>query len=573
MNLIYDPWLPVRRIGGERDWVRPADITSELTENPIIALDFPRPDWNAAVTELLIGLLACVMAPEDDGEWAEIWNRPPTPEQLTERLAPFTFAFNLGGDGPRCFQDFDALNDGGDTPISALLMDAPSEDSSKNNDLFIKQGLTAALSLPYAAAALITMQTFAPEGGAGVLTSMRGGGPLTTLATIKRRRADGKDVVTTLWDTVWANVPSQDWIGTMPAPADQTIFPWLAPTRSSAQGATLPADSVAHKLQAFFGLPRRIRLDFSPANGERCSLHGPEGDTLVRGFKRRPRGVKYEGWKHPLSPYRVQATGDVTAMHPSSASPTYRDWLAWVVVPEDRKSECAACIAWWERRLERARRYAAFSAESDAESWQSSVIGWGFAMNKMKALSWLEARIPYFDAPPDIPEEQWRARFSATVEKLVAGAREAGSALRYRLRLARFGSCDREKGSYSLPKTSPGKNAFEEIYESFWRETERDFLAGLKQLRAAPGDEKRAVRETFRDVLRAKALQLFDEAAGTDELADQDARRIIEARASLGYAFGETGDVTKALDLVTSEAQQKAAKRKAAKAKKKETAE
>ena len=126
-NLIADPWLPVRRLSGGREWIAPSGLTSHFTDDPIVALDFPRPDWNAAVTELLIGLLATVMAPEDTTAWADLWETPPTPEALAEKLATVRFAFNLDGDGPRCFQDFDPLSNLELKPVAALLIDAAGE--------------------------------------------------------------------------------------------------------------------------------------------------------------------------------------------------------------------------------------------------------------------------------------------------------------------------------------------------------------------------------------------------------------------------------------------------------------
>ncbi len=574
INLIADPWLPARRLQGAREWIRPADITSGFDDdfaNPILALDFPRPDWNVAVAELLIGLLACAMAPEDTGGWAKVWASPPSPDELADRLAPLAFAFNLGGGGPRCFQDFDGLEDGDETPVSALLIDAPSEDSTSNTDLFIKQGLIPALSPPFAAAALVTMQTYAPEGGRGHLASMRGGGPMTTLAVLRRKVNDL--AITTLWDLVWANVPAQDWAGELPSgPSSLSatewsrIFPWLAPTLSYAKGRlVLQEPDIAHNLQCFFGLPRRVRLDFVAVEGQRCALDGPNGDVAVRTYRRRPHGVKYEGWTHPLSPYRALAGGGKTAFHPQPGGATYHDWLSWLINPEDRKTECARSIAFWGERLKSARGRAEFAGNVGVRTWQSGVLACGFDMKKMKARGWLEARIPYFDPPPGEDSARWSKVFTDTVRLLVAGAEEAGSALRYRLRLAKFGACDREKGSYSLPKMSPGKNAYEDVYESFWRETEPDFRTALEKLREAPEDTSRDIRTAFCKALRAKALTLFDEAAGTDNLADQDARRIVAARSGLAFAFGETGSVRKALDILTQAARQNAAGRKARK--------
>lgn len=564
INLITDPWLPVRRLSGERSFVRPADITSHFADDPILALDFPRPDWNAAVTELLIGLLACVMAPEDNDAWADLWMKPPLLEELAAKLAPLAFAFNLGGDGSRCFQDHEGLPDGDPTPVSALLMDAPSEDSSSNTDLFIKQGQVPALCPNYAAAALITMQNFAPEGGRGHLASMRGGGPLLTL--ILPRRSVGAHgsihgAITTLWDVLWANTPSANWVGAVPEhgdrPAWALIVPWLAKTRTSTKGGTIPDGDMAHKLQSFFGLPRRIHLDVSPRNNEHCALDGPAHDHLVRTYRRRPQGVKYQGWEHPLTPYRVDPAAGKLPFHPQPGTGTFRDWLVWVEKPRDQLTAVADCVGAWDERLKRLRsRNASLPVGDEKNPWQSGLLACGFDMKKMKARGWLEARIPYFDPPPEAPSD-WSQHFMATARQLVAGADAAARALRYRLQLAKFGQLDTENGTYSLPKTSPGKEAFQEIHEFYWRETETDFLAAMADLRTRGVDPAIAqpVRKTFLNALRRKALELFDTTAGTDDLSDQDARRIVDARWRLGLAFGPTGDVRKALDLVAAENQ------------------
>src|SRR5262245_31333247 len=111
INLIADRWLPCRRASGARVWLAPGELTDGFDEDPVVALAFPRPDWDAAVTELLIGLLSVALPPVSDKAWAELWIKPPSPDHLQEKLAPLEFAFNLGGDGARAFQDLDALTD------------------------------------------------------------------------------------------------------------------------------------------------------------------------------------------------------------------------------------------------------------------------------------------------------------------------------------------------------------------------------------------------------------------------------------------------------------------------------
>lgn len=564
-NLITDPWLPVRRLSGAQSVVRPADITSSFMDDPILALDFPRPDLNAAVTEMLIGLLACVMAPDDDEQWADLWGAPPPPDELHARLAPLAFAFNLGGDGPRCFQDSTTLADSEEKPINGLLIDAPGAIAlTKNTDLFVKRTEEPCLSPSFAAAALITLQTYAPSGGQGNRTSLRGGGPLTTLPLPRRKitRHAHTHVVTTLWDMVWASVPARDDVAPLPANDEPQswapIFPWLAAARTSEKDrATLPEHG--HQLQSFFATPRRIHLDLVPSQGQVCSLGGEAHETVARSFRQKNYGVKYDGWRHPLSPHRADKKAGMLPLHPQPDSGTYRDWLTWVEKPADAETEPATCVAAWPARLQWLRRKGrALPSESPADPWQSGLLACGFDMDNMKARGWLEARIPYFDPPPDPPKD-WSEHFMATAKQLVAGADAAAGALRFGARLATFGQLDAESGTYALPKTSPGKDAYQDLFETFWRETEPDFLAALKALRkdgVEPVITQR-VREGFLKALKHKALHLFDRIAGTDDLADHDARRVVDARIRLTLAFGETGDVRDALDIISAEARQR----------------
>ena len=67
-------------------------------------------------------------------------------------------------------------------PVGALLIDTPGANAlRKNTDLFVKRGRIEVLSRAAAAIGLFTLSAYAPAGGAGIRTSLRGGGPLTTL--------------------------------------------------------------------------------------------------------------------------------------------------------------------------------------------------------------------------------------------------------------------------------------------------------------------------------------------------------------------------------------------------------
>ena len=106
-NLLADPWLPVRRGGGTVERIPPWRITDRISEDPFVAFAWPRPDFNGAAHELLIGLLSTVSAPQDDEAWEEWWHDPPAPDVLEQRCLPLAHAFDLDGPGPRFLQDLD----------------------------------------------------------------------------------------------------------------------------------------------------------------------------------------------------------------------------------------------------------------------------------------------------------------------------------------------------------------------------------------------------------------------------------------------------------------------------------
>jgi CRISPR system Cascade subunit CasA len=194
LNLLADPWLPAIRRHTGRCVIRPAQIAEFHGENPVIAIDWPRPDFRIATLEFLIGLLATMFPPEDGDVWLGFWHDPPEPAQLDANFAPFTYAFALDDDGPRFLQDLEDLQSDAE-PIERLLIEAPGESTTgKNTDLMVHRGRVASLSRAAAAMALYTFQSWSPAGGAGNRTGLRGGGPLVTMVM--------PGAAPTLWQTL-----------------------------------------------------------------------------------------------------------------------------------------------------------------------------------------------------------------------------------------------------------------------------------------------------------------------------------------------------------------------------------
>lgn len=508
-SLLVSPWLPVRRANGASDWISPAELTNKTKDGAILAFAWPRPDFDLAAHEFMIGLLAVACPPRDEDDWLRRFRQPPSSDELAAAFAPYEDAFVLDGEGPRFLQDYEALNAKA-SPIEALLIDAPGANTVElNKDLFVKRGGVKLLSRAGAAMALYTLQQFAPAGGAGYRTSLRGGGPLVTLAI---PGAVDSAHPPTLWQRVWLNVPT----GVLPAAsARERIFPWLVPTITSANGESVSVEG-AHPLQAHFGMPRRIRLVLETNEARApCSLTGLIDDPVVTGFVAEPRGVNYGVWRHPLTPYR-RAKNNLLPVHTPAGRIGYRDWLG--LVYDANKGSLSPATAMHEAR----QRLAAL--EEDASGWRSRPIlfAGGFATSDAKAISFTEAELPLHL----VHDEGLAGALSEFASILVGGAAAVSSLLTVALRIALFG----EKGKAGFDST-----VLDAPRERLWDETDSEFHhlldVAIEQLTDDDNSASRnKLKERWRRTLEKTALTIFDEVAPIDEFGELDPGRIVSAR-------------------------------------------
>lgn len=369
LNLINDPWIPVIRAGGA-DVIRP----DQIAEAGVERLDWPRADLNLACMELLIGLVYLAHPCASRAT-------PPDAATLRAALAPLAPAFNLLGDGPRFLQDMTPLQ-GQPSPPDMLFIDSAGVSTAKKNaDLMVRRGRYAGLPLPLAAMALFTLQAFAPSGGAGNRTSMRGGGPMVTLV---RPEAGG------LWPLIWANVPH----GTPLPASDLHRLPWMRKTVcSKPKGVVMVPEEGSQSAPApevFFGQPRRLRL---VANG-----------GMITGVIQRPYGNNYQQWLHPLSPYYKDAKGQVLPVHPKPGVFGYRNWRGVLLASvKGLKPQVLSTYL------------------KDVKAAKCSLIVAGWAMDNMKPQDFIWSEQPVFT----LSEE---TEFSAT--NMVEAAEAAGFALK-----------------------------------------------------------------------------------------------------------------------------------------------
>jgi CRISPR system Cascade subunit CasA len=511
VNLIDDPWLPVRRRSGASATIRPADVTASHDTDPIVALDWPRADLRIAGLEFLLGLLATACAPDSEAGWVHGWRVPPSPDLLQAAFAGYAHAFMLDGDGPRFMQDFELLV-GDDLPIERLLIEIGSSTPGANTDLMARQGRVHRMGRAATAMALFTLQCWAPPGGRGNRTGLRGAGPMTTLAI--PRTGDGS--APSLWQVLWANVPQ----GCPPAPADlPRVFPWLAPTITS-EGAAVVTPQSAHPLQCWWGMPRRIRLAFESApEAAACDLTGAADTVLATGWVQRPNGAKYAAWDHPASPHRQpEAGGEWLPVHPQPAGIGYRDWLGLVLAhPAGTRRPAATIAAWRDGRAE------------NVGIAMTTLLAAGYDMDKMKARGFVEAELPL----PAASDRAVRLRLDDAAGRLVLGAEHAADLLRQGLRAALFGVGATVKFDATI---------FAAARERFWQATEPSFHSALHD--TAAGAEDVAVAESWRGALEQTVLALFDEAAPIPLDSDRAAPRISRARRQLRFAlrgYGKAG--------------------------------
>jgi CRISPR system Cascade subunit CasA len=263
----------------------------------------------------------------------------------------------------------------------------------------------------------------------------------------------------------------------------------MRPTRTSkANEQVFPDD--AHPAEAFFGMPRRLRLVI-------------EGDR-VTGVVQRTHGTSYAGWRHPLTPYyRMRAGDELLPRHPRAGAFGYRNWLGTLFVRGEGLEERAAALdAWAERR---------------PGDRGASVIVAGWAMDNMKPRDFVLSRQPFLTLPG--PALQ-------TLAGLIEAAEEARGALRFAL----------------VPLLAEG-SALDAQVESFFHRTQRALDARLVELEAER-PEGEIVRAWLAELRRA-AMAIFDAFAlpGLEVRRPEEAERIVGARS---YLFGTFAGRTKA---------------------------
>ncbi len=506
-NLIDEQWIPVRRRDGSVGRIAPHEVTKDFAENPVVALDAPRPDFNGALSQFLIGLVQTVAAPQNGAEWRKKLADPPAPGELKERFSTVCHAFELGGDGPRFMQDFEDIPSA-DGRIDGILVETPGENALVNNtDHFIKRNLVGGICPSCCATALFAFQTNSPSGGPGYMTSLRGGGPLTTLVL-----GDGQH--NSLWHLVWLNVlEAGKFLASCGNPGlteDRFLFPWLGPTKKGKRKRgethygedTLPEH--AHPSTMFWAMPRRIKVNSTVLQSGACGVCGNDSDLLIASYKEIPGGASYTGWLHPLSPYYEQSTKGVLPVHAHPGGMSYRHWLGLVIQDAKEKKMPARVIHEFYGRWK--------------SGWQFRLWTFGYDMDNMKARCWYESTMPLLYVDTAI-----RGEYEGKVAGLIRAATEIAGNTRGALKKAWFKRSGDAKGDTSF------------IDSSFWQDSEADFYKTIQALKyqMESGSDMLETNQQWLATLCDQSLRLFDCYAWEGPIEDADPKRVVIARKEL----------------------------------------
>lgn len=296
MNLLQDKWISVVRENGIQEEIAPYQITDKLESNPIVELVTPRPDFQGAMYQFLIGLIQTVYAPKDEEEWKARFYEPPTTDELKNQTDKVAFAFELFGDGVRFMQDTTLSQDNEKVLVSSLLIESPGKNTiDENKDLFIKRNSIQRMCPKCVGLALFTLQTNSPSGGSGHNTSIRGGGPLTTILRYDSGSHEPGEK-NSLWRNIWINIIDQSVLRfSKNSKINETVFPWMTDRffKNNKNGSSVTIKDLDPR-SVYWSFPRRIMLDSVQGDGV-CNLCNTSSNILIDSYRTNTYGLDYGG--------------------------------------------------------------------------------------------------------------------------------------------------------------------------------------------------------------------------------------------------------------------------------------
>lgn len=490
INLLTIPWLPVRFNDGSIGKLAPVNLADEN----MVDIAATRADLQGAAWQFLLGVLQCSIAPKNRNRWEDVWEDGLSADALYRALEPLEHAFQFGGETPSFMQDFERLT-GEKVSIASLLPEIPGAQTTKfNKDHFVKRGVTERFCPHCAALALFSLHLNAPAGGKGYRTGLRGGGPMTTLIELQEYQGNRQ---TPLWRKLWLNVMPQD-AADLPLldSYDESVFPWLAATRTSEQASGVTTSEQVNELQAYWGMPRRIRLDFATTESGSCDICGADSNELLSFMTVKNYGVNYEGWRHPLTPYRAPVK-DQNAFFSVKPQPGGLIWRDWLGLSQDNLTEANTEYP--------ARVVKVFNARG-LKNIKAGLWGFGADFDNMKIRCWYEHHFPLL----------MTENLSPYLHKATQTASRLLNLLRRALKEAWFADGKGARGDFSF------------IDIDFWNLTQGRFLTLIHDLENGWEPDDR-LNKWHRE-LWLFTRRYFDDRVFTNPYENHDLKRCMMAR-------------------------------------------
>ena len=529
MNLLKNKWITVVRRNGDKEEIAPYEITDQIDSNPIIEIIAPRPDFKGALYQFLIGLYQTVYAPKNEIVWEDRFNAPPSTKDLMNEMDKVTFAFDLFGEQIRFMQDMSLTEKDSKTNISSLFIDSPGENTLKENkDHFIKRNTIDKVCPKCAALGLFALQTNSPAGGQGHLTSIRGGGPLTTL--LKYDTKEEEDLkYKTLWSDIWLNVlPENNFKGDIGfGDKYKYVLPWTITKfiekdkdndlkrEEKKKGKTVELSGIIattqdlHGYSIYWSYPRRILLN-SNERTELCDICGEKSETIIDSYLAKTYGFDYGGggWIHPLSPYYFKKDKDLGETwfpyHPQPGGIIYNTWQAFIY-GVNGKDKNAKVISYF--------------LESGRKEGQTIVYAFGYDMDNMKARCWYESLIPIYHIEP-----KYNEKYESVISSILQSASQVANNLQTKVKDAWFNDRVKPRGDFDYLKIE------------FFKATDAKFYELAKLIRdqldrSDPFDDQ--AKMDWLKYLNTESLKIFDLYVESGSIEFENIQRIVNARSSL----------------------------------------
>lgn len=320
MNLLEDPWIPVRADHG-------AGAFQLLTYRALLCepgqywqISLPRDDLELACLQLLVSMTQVIFLPDDDPSLRRRLADPLTPAEFDAGVAPFADWFDL--DHPtQPFMQTRGVKTTEATPIQKLLIGLP---EGNNHAFFNDAGEVGHVSGSVAAIALFNQASNCPSFGGGFKGGLRGGAPITTLVF-------DRDLRRMVWRNVLTRPRVEERQIAAPGPAHDRPT-WVAPI---AEKSIIHWNQI-NLMRGLFWQPAHVELVKAEHDARACDVLGGEAAAGYSGLLKEKFNFTVEGvWPHPHGAMNMTLKKGVLEQRFASFTTTAPAWtqLSEFVLP------------------------------------------------------------------------------------------------------------------------------------------------------------------------------------------------------------------------------------------------